>query len=155
MLGPMAQDSPTVVAVIDFRRSRMVLGWHALGGTWTALDEPPPRVHGIALIRGAQPNICLYATGGRLRLQVGAQQFALTENSPRLRCLPDYASLGLRRRFVVESSTGGVLFSQAYWAGQGSDFFRWLAGRADDPDWRVATARRWSDGVSAEALRAA
>jgi hypothetical protein len=48
-----------------------------------------------------------------------------------------------------------VLFSHAYWTNQGDDFFRWLAARAQDPEWRVTMARRWSEGVPATTLRAA
>jgi len=61
----------------------MVLEWHALGGTWTACDTPPPLVHGVALIGASQPNICIYGQAGRLRLQIGPNQYALSENSPR------------------------------------------------------------------------
>jgi hypothetical protein len=64
------------------------------------------------------------------------------------------ASFGFRRRFTVESSTGGVLYSYAYWTTQHHDFFRWLAARAEDPDWRVTSARQWSEGLAAAALRA-
>ncbi len=153
----MAPDNAGTVSVIDFRRHSMVLQWHVLGGTWTAYDTPPSLVHGVALIRAAQPNICIYGHGGRLRLQVGPDQFALSENSPRIKCTRSVASFGLRRRFTVESTTGGVLFSHAYWAARlthgAEDFFRWIAARAQDPDWRSATGRRWTDGVSARALR--
>jgi hypothetical protein len=142
------------VSVIDFRRQSMVLQWHVLGGTWTAYDVPPSLVHGIALIRPAQVNICVYGHAGRLRLQVGPEQYALNENSPRLKCTRGVASFGLRRRFTVESSTGGVLYGHSYWTGQGGDFFRWLAARAQDPDWRASAARRWSEGVAAPVLRA-
>ena len=107
------------------------------------------------MIRPSQPNICIYGHGGRLRLQVGPEQFALAENSPRIRCSRGVVSFGLRRRFNVVSSTDGVLFSHAYWTSQGEDFFRWLAARAQDPDWRVAMGRRWSEGVAATTLRAA
>jgi hypothetical protein len=48
-----------------------------------------------------------------------------------------------------------VLFTHAYWTGQGEDFFRWLAARAQDPEWRVTMGRRWSEGVAATTLRAA
>jgi hypothetical protein len=151
----MASDSANTISVIDFRRHSMVLKWHALGGTWTAYDDPPPLVHGVALIRASQPNICLYAHAGRLRLQVGPNQYTLSENSPRITCTRGLASFGLRRRFTVESSTGGVLFSYAYWTNQGHDFFRWLAAKAEDPDWRVASGRKWSEGVESAELRSA
>jgi hypothetical protein len=150
----MASDHTGTVSVIDFRRQTMVLQWHVLGGTWTAYDMPPSVVHGVALIRAAQPNICLYGHGGRLRLQVGPDQYALSENSPRIKCTRGIASFGLRRRFSVESSTGGVLFSHSYWTNRGEDFFRWLAARAQDPDWRATSGRQWSDGVPAPVLRA-
>jgi len=145
-------DNP-LIPVIDFRRRRMVLQWHTLTGAWTALDDPPPLVHGIALIRAAPPYVCLFGQGGRLRLQIGANQFSLAENSPRIRCSRSLWSFGLRSRLVVESSTGGVLYSHAYWTGQGPDFFRWLARKAADPDWRAATGRSWSDGLPSQALR--
>jgi hypothetical protein len=149
----MARDNATTISVIDFRRHSMVLQWHALGGTWTACDIPPPLVHGIALIRASQPHICVYGQAGRLRLQVGPTQYALSENSPRIRCTRGLASFGFRRRFTVESSTGGVLFSHAYWTDQRRDFYRWLATKAEDPDWRVTSGRQWSEGVAATALR--
>jgi hypothetical protein len=149
----MTSDSPATVAVIDFRRRSMVLQWHVLGGTWSAYDIPPSRVHGIALIRAAQPNLCVYGHAGRLRLQVGPNEFALSENSPRITCTRGLASFGLRRRFTAESSTGGILFSHSYWTDQHPDFFRWLAAKAQDADWRVACARLWSQGVAPLALR--
>ena len=149
----MAPENAGSVPVVDFRRHSMVLQWHVLGGTWTAYDLPPPLVHGIALIRAAQPNICVYGHGGRLRLQVGPEQFSLSENSPRIKCTRGVASFGLRRRFTVESSTGGVLFAHSYWTNQGEDFFHWLAMRAQDPDWRTATGRRWTEGLTAPVLR--
>ena len=149
----MDSDNASTVPVIDFRRRSMVLQWHALGGTWSACDVPPPLVHGIALIGASQPNICVYGVGGRLRFQVGPQQYALSENSPRISCSRGLATFGFRRRFTVESSTSGVLFSHAYWTGQQQDFFRWLAIKAEDPDWRISCGRQWSDGVPAAALR--
>ena len=149
----MASDHSNTISVIDFRRRAMVLDWHALGGTWTACDTPPPLVHGIALIRAAQPNICIYGHLGRLRLQVGPNQYVLSENSPRISCTRSWMSFGLRKRFTVESSTGGALYSYAYWTNQHQDFFRWLAAKADDPEWRAASGRQWSDGVTAAALR--
>ena len=149
----MASDNSNTISVIDFRRRGMVLNWHALGGTWTACDTPPPLVHGIALIRAAQPNICIYGLAGRLRLQVGLNQYALSENSPRISCTRGLASFGFRRRFMVKSSTGGMLFSHGYWTNQHQDFFHWLAAKAEDPDWRATSGRQWSDGVAASALR--
>jgi hypothetical protein len=151
--GSMASDTVSTITVIDFRRHSMVLQWHALGGTWTACDTPPQLVHGIALIRVSQPNICVYGHAGRLRLQVGPHQYALSENSPRISCTRGLASFGFRRRFNVESSTGGALYSYAYWTNQHHDFFRWLSTKAEDPDWRVTCGRQWSEGVTAAALR--
>jgi len=148
--------APTIspnIPVIDFRRHSMVLEWNTFGGTWTAFDIPPVLVHGIALIRASQPNICLYARDGRLHLQVGLDQYALSDSSPRIKWNRDMASLGLRRRFTLESSSGGVLFTHAYWSDQGDDFFAWLASRAADPEWRTATGRLWSEGVNAAVLR--
>jgi len=149
----MAHAAATSIPVIDFRRHSMALQWHALGGTWTACDIPPPLVHGVALIRASEPNICVYGQAGRLRLQVGPHQYALSENSPRISCSRGLASFGFRRRFTVESSTGGVLYSYAYWTTQHHDFFRWLAARAADPDWRSTSARQWSEGLAAATLR--
>jgi hypothetical protein len=149
----MAPDNAGTISVIDFRRHSMVLQWHALGGTWSACDSPPPLVHGVALIRVSQPNICVYGQAGRLRLQVGPNQYALAENSPRISCTRGFASFGFRRRFSVESSTGGMLYSFAYWTTQHHDFFRWLAHKAEDPDWRVSSGRLWSEGIAAKALR--
>jgi hypothetical protein len=146
-------DNATTISVIDFRRHTMVLQWHSLGGTWTACDLPPPLVHGIALIRSSGPNICVFGQGGRLRLQVGPNQYSLAENSPRISCTRGLASFGFRRRFTVKSSGGGVLFSYSYWTNRGRDFFRWLADKAEDPDWRTTTGRLWSDGLASTALR--
>jgi hypothetical protein len=150
----MAPDNAATIPVLDFRRRSMVLHWHALGGTWTACDNPPLLVHGIALIRVSQPNICVYGHAGRLRLQVGPNQYALAENSPRINCTRGLASFGFRRRFTVESSTGGMLYSYTYWTNQHHDFFLWLATNAEDPDWRVTCGRQWSEGLAAAALRA-
>ncbi|HMD74516.1 MAG TPA: hypothetical protein VKG05_11695 [Steroidobacteraceae bacterium] len=151
-----ASTAPTtIVPVIDFRRHSMVLEWHTLGGTWAAYDIPPELVKGIALIRPSLPNICVFAQGGQLQLQIGPTQFALSEPSTRIRCIPRIASFGLRRRFTIESSGGRVLYSYAYWIGKGQDFFRWLAAKAADPDWRATSGRQWSEGVASAALRLA
>lgn len=131
----------------------MVLQWHSLGGTWSAYDTPPSLVHGIAFIRPEQPNMCLFGQGGRLLLQVGANQYALSDNSPRVRCARAVASFGFRRRFSIESSAG-TLFSYSYWTNQGDDFFRWLAARVESAQWRALSARSWSEGLMPAALRA-
>jgi hypothetical protein len=149
----MASDNSSAIPVLDFRRHSMVLHWHALGGTWTACDDPPRLVHGIALIRASLPNICVYGHAGRLRFQVGPDQYALSENSPRISCTRGLATFGFRRRFTVESSSGGILYSYAYWTNQHHDFFRWLATKAEDPDWRVTSGRQWSEGLAAAVLR--
>jgi hypothetical protein len=144
---------PSNIPVIDFRRHSMVLQWHALEGTWTACDVPPALVHGVALIRPSQPNICLFGRDGRLLFQVGPEQYALSEDSPHVRWSRALASFGRRRHFTVESSDGGILFSHAYWTGQADDFFSWFASRAADPQWRAVTGLRWSEGVQPEVLR--
>ena len=105
------------------------------------------------MIRPTGPNICIYGHGGHLRLQVGPNQYALSENSPRITCTRGLASFGFRRRFSVLSGSGGVLFSYSYWTNQGRDFYRWLADKAEDPDWRVSSGRQWSEGVTSAALR--
>lgn len=148
-------DNATIIPVVDFRRQGMVLQWHALGGTWTAYDNPPALVHGIALINAAEPNVCLYAQSGNLVLQIGANQYALSDTAPRIQCSRGVASFGLRRRFSVEAPGEGVLYSHSYWNGQGQDFFRWLAARARDPEWRRHSGRQWSEGVAHTVLRAA
>jgi hypothetical protein len=149
----MASTHPATISVIDFRRQSMMLEWHTLSGTWTACDVPPALVHGVALIRASQPNICVFGLGDRLHLQVGADQHELSENSTRVKCTRGLASLGLRRRFTIESGIGDVVFSHAYWTGRGDDFFFWLAARAGDPDWLAVNGRRWSEGMDAALLR--
>jgi hypothetical protein len=141
------------IPVIDFRRQSMVLEWHAAGGTWKAFDVPPTLVHGVALIRASQPNICLFARDGRLHFQVGPDQFALSENSLHIRSHRDLATLGLRRRFTIQSAKGSVLFTHGYWSGQGDAFFAWVASRAAEPGWLSATGRQWSAGVNPGVLR--
>jgi hypothetical protein len=143
----------TIVPVIDFRRHSMVLEWHTLGGTWTAYDIPPPRVNGIALIRPTLPNVCLYGQGGELLLQIGPNQHVLSRQTTRVRWVRGFASFGFRRRFIVDSGNGAVLYSYSYWVRPGPDFFRWIAAKATDADWRVATGRLWSDGMLSSDLR--
>src|SRR5277367_5323721 len=99
----MASENAGTVSVIDFRRQSMVLQWHVLGGTWTAYDVPPSLVHGVALIRSAQSNICVYCHASRLRLQLRLNQSALSEPPPSINCSRGLASYGHSRRFTVES----------------------------------------------------
>ena len=152
MLESAPVDNSTTIPVVDFRRRSMVLQWHALSGAWTACEFPPSLVNGVALISPAGPNICVYGQGGRLLLQIGAQQYALVENSPRIACRSGWVLFGLRRHFVVRSSSGGLLFSYRYWRGQGRDFYRWFTQHAADPDWRVGCGRQWSEGVAPATL---
>jgi hypothetical protein len=152
MLATAPVDSAPTVHVMDFRRRNLVLRWHALGGTWTACEFPPPLVHGVALISGAGPNICVYGKAGRLTLQVGPTHYALGDKSPRISCRGAWLLFGLRRRFLVKSSTGGILFSYRYWRRQGRDFFRWLARRASSPGWCATSGREWTDGVAPAVL---
>ena len=150
----MVSRVPVTVPVIDFRRQRLVLEWNAANGTWQAFDVPPALVHGVALIRADQPNICLFARDDRLNLQIGGDRYELSDRTPRILWRPGVATFGLRRRFVLESGDGARLFSQGYWRGAGEDFFSWLASRTADPAWRGEIARRWSAGVPPEVLRA-
>jgi hypothetical protein len=152
----MLERSPAVDAttlpVLDYRRRSMILQWHALGGTWTPCEFPPSRVHGIALISATGPNICVFGQGGRLLLQIGPDQYGLAENSPRIICRSGLILLGLRRRFIVRSSTGEILYSHRYWLSQNGDFFHWLAKHAGNPDWRRTCGRQWSEGIEPSAL---
>jgi hypothetical protein len=142
-----------ILAVIDFRRRRMVLDWHAADGTWAASDTAAPLLHGIALIRASQPNICVYGLGGRLYFQAGAARFALEPDAPRLTCTSSLATFGFRRRFEIADRGGETLFRIGYWSTQRRDFFQWLAARAADAAWRRACGTLWSEGVAEDALR--
>jgi hypothetical protein len=149
----MATTLTSDIPVMDFRRQAMFLQWHAVGGTWTACDVPPTLVHGIALIRASQPNICLFGHDGVLHLQTGTDRHVLAKDAPRLRWSRGLTTLGLRRQFTLESAAGGVLFNHSYWADQGDDFFSWIARQAADPQWRAANGQRWSEGVQPAMLR--
>lgn len=140
------------VPVIDFRRHGMFLLWHESRGTWSASDVPPARVHGIALIRASGPNLCLFGSGGRLQLQVGAERYPVTGDSLRVRCRPVLASLGLRRRFTVEEGSR-MVYGHSYWTGQGDDFFRWVASRTSNIAWAESHGALWSEGVDASEVR--
>ncbi len=139
--------------VIDFRRSRLSLQWNVASGTWAAYDEPPGIVHGVGFIRATGPNVCLYALGDGLRLQVDKQVFALADGEPRISCRAQLLCLGLRRSFRIVHSDGRILLRLGYWATRRNDFFRWLAGVSRHADWRRRTATRWTEGLSPVSLR--
>ena len=151
----MTASRRTTIVVIDFRRQSLMLEWNAMQGTWIGCDVPPPRAYGIALIRASPPNICVYGSKDALYLQVAAERWLLSERSPQLKCTREVASLGLRKRFSVESREGSVMSEHTFWAGQGDEFFDWLTDRAADPVWRAATGPHWSAGVEPAALRSA
>jgi hypothetical protein len=151
-LLPMDLTPAPPIAVVDFRRQSMVLEWQSTGGTWRACDEPPMLVHGVALIRASQPNICLFAREDRLHLQVGGERYPLVDDSPRIGWRRGRATFGLRRSFTI-SSPGGTSLVHTYWNNHGDDFFVWLVTRLENPEWRKVTAQRWSEGVNPAALR--
>jgi hypothetical protein len=146
--------SSTSIPVIDYRRRRMTLQWHTPSGTWTAYDEPPAIVHGVCFIRASGPNVCLYAEDGRLHLQVDSRIFPLSYLEPRISCARTLISACLRRRFCLESAEGKVLYSNSYWAPHRTDFFVWLASAEQQADWHERTARRWTEGLNPQDLRA-
>jgi hypothetical protein len=146
--------NPVSIPVIDYRRRRMTLQWHTLSGTWTAYDEPPAIVHGVCFIRASGPNICLYAENGRLRLQVDARKFPLSDLGPHISCARSLFSAGLRRRFQLQSAEGDVLFRTSYWAPHRNDFFVWLSAAERQAEWYEGTAQRWTEGLSPASLRA-
>jgi hypothetical protein len=146
--------SSVSIPVIDYRRRRMALQWHIPSGTWTAFDEPPTIVHGVCYIRASGPNICLYAENGRLQLQIDARVFPLTYLEPRFRCVRSLFSVGLRRRFYLESAAGKVMYSTSYWIPQRNDFFVWLSSTEQQADWHERTTQRWTEGLNPADLRA-
>jgi hypothetical protein len=152
MLQAAPVGNSSAIHVMDFRRRNLVLQWHALGGTWTACEYPPPQVQGVALISPTGLNICVYGQSEQLTLQIGPKQYVIEEKSPRIICRGSLLLFGLRRRFLVKSSSGQVLFSYRYWRGQNRDFFRWLAHNARNPDWRAACATQWSAGIAPAAF---
>ena len=148
----MTVQSAAAIAVIDFRRQGMVLSWRTADGTWTPCDIDPPRVHGIALIRASQPNICVYGQSGTLVFQAGAMQYPLSD-SARLLCSRGIATFGFRRHFTLDPGGGGTPFSLGYWTAQRHDFFDWLARKLRAPHWRADRGLRWSEGLGAATLR--
>lgn len=141
------------IPVIDFRRRRMTLQWNPPSGTWTPYDEPPALVHGVCYIRAAGPNICLFAEGGRLHLQIDARIFPLTYLGPRISCARSLVSMGLRRHFRLESPDGDLLYSTTYWAPHKRDFLGWLSSAERQTAWHERTAQRWTEGLTPTVLR--
>ena len=141
-------DNATTISVIDFRRHSMVLQWHALGGTWTACDTPPALVHGIALIRASRTQYLRVWSGRALApagrpesIRVGGK-FAAHQLHARLGQLRISPALHRRDRAPAACCSaipiGPIKARISY---------RWLADKAEDPDWRVTSGRQWSEGV--------
>jgi hypothetical protein len=84
--------------------------------------------------------------------RIGAALHEFEEQFPRITCRGSLLLFGLRRRFLVKSRTGQVLFSYRYWRGQGRDFYRWLALNAGKPEWRTECSSLWSAGVAPSAF---
>lgn len=131
----------------------MSVRWNVGLSSWTALEETPVRVHGIALIRPALPSVCLYGYDGMLYLQIGAERFALEALTPQIRCEPELISGGLRRIFSVLATPRELLYSERYWALSGPDFFHVLARKGVDAQWRSDSAAAWSTGIDSTLLR--
>jgi hypothetical protein len=147
-------DGPApIISVLDFRRRRMSVRWNIATGSWTAHEESPKLVYGIALIRPVQPHLCLYGHEGRLILQIAKDQYALNEESLRITSEREWRTLGFGRRFKVEASPFNILFAHRYWSNSGPDFFKFLAEKAQDPNWRSESAREWSNGIDSAKLR--
>jgi hypothetical protein len=105
MLEAAPVGNSSAIHVMDFRRRNLVLQWHALGGTWTACEYPPPQVQGVALISPTGLNICVYGQSEQLTLQIGPKQYVIEEKSPRIICRGSLLLFGLRRRFLVKSTS--------------------------------------------------
>ena len=154
MLAGMASDNAGTVSVIDFRRQSMVLQWHVLGGTWTAYDVPPSLVHGVALIR-ARPAEHLrvrprrpVAPAGRTEAVRAVREFAAHQMHARHRRVSAFAGASPSNRAPAACCSAtriGPIKARIFSAG-------WRR-RAQDPDWRVAVGRQWSEGVAAPVLR--
>ncbi|MBS0612162.1 MAG: hypothetical protein JSS24_03200 [Proteobacteria bacterium] len=149
----MADAPPRIITVLDFRRRRMAVRWNIDAHAGTSHEEATARAHGVALIRPAQPSVCVYAQGGELHLQIGERLIYLRLNEPRVLTEPKLISAGLRREFRVEDGAGATLYRERYWTGKGPDFFRTLAEHCARPQWRSDSARTWSDGVDPGELR--
>jgi len=159
----MSDMSQGTVSVLDFRRRRMAVQWNVASGGWSSHEEAPALVHGIALIRPAADNLCLYGHDGALILQIGAEHHVLADAGTAdpdatpagitIQCDRIALSLGMRRQIIVKSRDGNALFTHQYWIGSHADFFKLLADKTASAEWRAACARTWSDGVSSTLLR--
>jgi hypothetical protein len=161
----MSDTTQRTISVLDFRRRRMAVQWNVANGAWTSHEEAPALVHGIALIRPARDNVCLYGHAGTLILQIGAEHHVLadtgavhtgavhTDPGILVKCSRIALSLGFRREIAVTSAGGAALFTHQYWIGSGPDFFKLLADKTAAAEWRAASALSWSDGVSSTQLR--
>lgn len=154
----MSDMSPGTVSVLDFRRRRMAMQWHVASGGWSSHEEAPALVHGIALIRPAADNVCLYGQHGALILQISAEHHVLAaadaaHTGVAIHCNRIALSLGMRREIAVMARGGEALFTHQYWIGSHPDFFKLLADKTASAEWRATCARAWSEGVSSTRLR--
>ncbi len=141
-----------IITVLDFRRRRMAVRWNLVTGTWSVHEDSPAKVQGIAFIRPLLPAVCVYGSGGRLLLQIGARTLTIDVDQPKLSFKANLFLLGYRRTFLIEEH-GHVIYRESYWASADADFFRRLTTRCADPSWRISAARRWSEGETAAELR--
>lgn len=130
----------------------MSVRWNIGTNSWTAHEEAPALVHGIAMIRATLPSICLYGFEDQLHLQLGGEHFLLTADQPQISCSKELLSGGLRRIFTLQA-VGTALYTERYWALSGPDFFALLAHKSADPDWRSTSAKLWSAGIDSAQLR--
>ena len=159
----MSETFQSTVAVLDFRRRRMSVQWNIASGDWSAHEEAPALVYGLALIRPGAGNNCLYGHDGALILQIGADQHVLadtvsmdgspTDSAISIHCNRIALSVGFRREILVQSGDGAELFRHQYWIGSDPDFFKLLADKTASMAWRLLSASSWSAGVSSALLR--
>jgi hypothetical protein len=154
----MSDTTQGTISVLDFRRRRMAVQWNIESGAWVSHEEAPALVHGIALIRPSCANICLYGHDGSLILQIGADHHVLADAgaahmSVVIKCGRVALSLGFRREIAVKAASGAALFTHQYWIDSQPDFFKMLADKTASEEWRAASARSWSEGVSSAQLR--
>jgi hypothetical protein len=159
----MSDTTQGTISVLDFRRRRMAVQWNIENGAWISHEEAPVLVHGIALIRPSCASICLYGHDGSLILQIGADHHVLAgvgavhtgavHTGVVIKCRRVALSLGFRREIAVKPASGAALFRHQYWIDSQPDFFKMLADKTASQEWRAASARTWSEGVSSAQLR--